>query len=424
MKELKKISKRKRRKIFLLLIVVFVTAITLVFETYAWFIGLSTVSTSNFDVQVSSAGGLEVSLDGEHWKSGNDKLTISQTTITSTSGSGDYAYVGNTNKWPTSGLVPLSSPGYIDVNVGRLQFYEKTSLSATPGGYRIVANRVDNYTVTNGNLVPEADEYVAFDLFIRNGTGIQFDKYNYMCSRADSCAAESVWMMRNPTATVDGSTNYGAANSLRVGFFLIGGIKSRGANASDITGLIYNSSTDDDPNKVNLINYYSVPWSKSHFYNIWEPNHNVHTDGAVSYFNNACKKRDSTTGAYLSTSCTTIATTTAKSTYSIKSVISASDNVDIYDGHNGYSASIDSDFYDLSENNKKLVAIPTYTSPNGGTAYNETNQLFALAGNSITKVRVYIWLEGQDIDNYDVISKNSNVRISFGLTKDRYGIGS
>ena len=126
MKELKKISKRKRRKIFLLLIVVFVTAITLVFETYAWFIGLSTVSTSNFDVQVSSAGGLEVSIDGEHWKSGNDKLTISQTTITSTSGSGDHAYVGNTNKWPTAGLVPLSSTGQLDTTVGRLRFFEKT----------------------------------------------------------------------------------------------------------------------------------------------------------------------------------------------------------------------------------------------------------------------------------------------------------
>ena len=418
MKELKKISKRKRRKIFLLLIVVFVTAITLVFETYAWFIGLSTVSTSNFDVQVSSAGGLQVSLDGEHWKSGNNKLTISQTTITSTSGSGDHAYVGNTNKWPTSGLVPLSSPGTIDTTVGRLKFYDKTSLSATPGGYRIVADRVDNYSVASTNpttYVSEADGYVAFDLFIRNGTGTQYSNDNYTCTNANNCAAEYIYLMKNPTATVDGSTNYGAANSLRVGFYPLAGVKARGASVSTITGLGCNSTTSSSTNIKKIC---SISDQK-YYWNVWEPNHNVHTDGAVSYFNNACKKRDST-GAYTTTACTAITTTTNKSTYFIKNTITASDNVDIYDGiHvNGYTLTSG------STDDKFLNTITTYKSPDNSTTYGTSNSLFTLAGNSITKVRVYIWLEGQDIDNYDVISKNSNVRISFGLTKDVYGVGS
>ena len=39
----------------------------------------------------------------------------------------------------------------------------------------------------------------------------------------------------------------------------------------------------------------------------------------------------------------------------------------------------------------------------------------------ITKVRVYLWLEGQDVDNYDVIAGDS-IKINFGFTKDRYGI--
>ena len=104
----------------------------------------------------------------------------------------------------------------------------------------------------------------------------------------------------------------------------------------------------------------------------------------------------------------------------IKNTITASDNVDIYDGGhvNGYTLTSG------STDDKFLNTITTYKSPDNSTTYGTSNSLFTLAGNSITKVRVYIWLEGQDIDNYDVISKNSNVRISFGLTKDVYGVGS
>ena len=43
-----------------------------------------------------------------------------------------------------------------------------------------------------------------------------------------------------------------------------------------------------------------------------------------------------------------------------------------------------------------------------------------LAPNSITKVRVYIWLEGQDIDNYDFASLGKTIAINFGFTKERF----
>ena len=38
---------RKRRKIFVMLIAIMITAITLAVETYAWFVGLSTASTGD-----------------------------------------------------------------------------------------------------------------------------------------------------------------------------------------------------------------------------------------------------------------------------------------------------------------------------------------------------------------------------------------
>ena len=122
-------SKRKKTKIFLMLIVIMITTITLAVETYAWFVGLSTVNTDSFNINVSSGGGLEISLDGEHWKKDNDVLTISASTITATSGSGDHAYSGNTNSWVgANGLVPVSTNGSLNSTTGRLTFFEKSTL--------------------------------------------------------------------------------------------------------------------------------------------------------------------------------------------------------------------------------------------------------------------------------------------------------
>ena len=42
-----------------------------------------------------------------------------------------------------------------------------------------------------------------------------------------------------------------------------------------------------------------------------------------------------------------------------------------------------------------------------------------LAPNSITKVRVYIYIEGQDIDNYDLASVGKKIAVKFGFTKQR-----
>ena len=47
-------------------------------------------------------------------------------------------------------------------------------------------------------------------------------------------------------------------------------------------------------------------------------------------------------------------------------------------------------------------------------------ELITLAPNSITKVRVYVWIEGQDIDNYDFSSIGKQITVNFGFTKERF----
>ena len=47
-------------------------------------------------------------------------------------------------------------------------------------------------------------------------------------------------------------------------------------------------------------------------------------------------------------------------------------------------------------------------------------EFMSLAPNSITKVRVYVYLEGQDVDNYDFASLGKQIKVSFGFTKERF----
>ena len=57
-------NKRKIRKILLLFVLIFLTTVTFIFETYSWFVGITTVNVNQFNINVSTADGLELSLDG------------------------------------------------------------------------------------------------------------------------------------------------------------------------------------------------------------------------------------------------------------------------------------------------------------------------------------------------------------------------
>ena len=97
-------SIHRERKIFLLITLIFLTGIIFSVETYAWFVGLSTVSNNEFTISISSPDGLELSLNGSYWTSGNSPLLIkdaSHTYITETGCSNaNCAYSGNTNIYP------------------------------------------------------------------------------------------------------------------------------------------------------------------------------------------------------------------------------------------------------------------------------------------------------------------------------------
>ena len=421
-------NNRRKKKIRNLIIICFVCAIIVSVGTYAWFIGMKTVNVSSFDVEIATTEGLFLSMDGEHWSYQLDAKNATP-------------YTGNTNTWASTGLIPISSVGDIDSTVSRLQLYEKGSLTTTKGGYRLLASRVHNYDHTEqGNIgTSESNGYVAFDLFIKNLSGTEYYAENNILNEED------IYLTTNSAVTV--ATNGGVAgtgieNSVRVAFAQIGRVEATDGVASvdNITGITCTdvAATTGQAQVTGICRQAQI----------WEPNDKAHVQNAINWYETSCKIRKET-GTDV-TACSGVANNAANKTYAISRVINIADNVDIYDGaqYNTYEDNtIEYATYDTAVNGSaaalaqtedaekataaeaakttaraeyKLVDFPYFTDTMKNLTSTERPTFMKLAPNSITKVRVYIWIEGQDVDNYDFASLGKKISINFGFTKERY----
>jgi hypothetical protein len=377
--------------------------ILLITSTYAWFIGMQSVSVSQFDVTIAAAEGLSLSMDGDKWF---DEEPMAAHTVA--------AYDGNKNTWAKEGLIPMSTVGDTDASVSEMVLFEKGSLTATKGGYRLLASRV-NYA-TSADDLKNGKGYVAFDLFIRNKSGEEYYAKN------DVANEEAIYLTTDSKVIVSetgGVANTGIENSVRVGFVQIGRVEQDGAAAANITGI---TCSDDSAKGVTGICRTAT---------IWEPNDTKHVQNALNWYDKSCKERTGSTVAYGSygaaNSCKPLNTTTAYTTYAIANKLEVGTEVDVYDGtdYNKYTANeISYSAYmakDASgKSSAKLVAMDYFTDTEKAKVGVERPTFMTLAPNSVTKVRVYVWIEGQDIDNYDFSSLGKQITVNFGFTKERF----
>ena len=394
---MKRNSKRNRRIRNLVLICV-LSALLLTVGTYAWFIGMQTVKVNSFEVKIASVDSLMLSLDGTSWAT---SINVSSAT----------QYTNNANEFLTDskeGLKPISTVGALDADASRLMLFEKGSLTATKGGYRLMTSRVANNTTQNAaNEYLEGDGYVAFDLFVMNLSGDAYYKEN------NELNEEAVYLTYDSAVTAgdSGVTNSGIENSVRVGFAQIGRV-----SATDY-------GTTDDADKIAVVTGMTCAGGDDvtgicRTAKIWEPNENTHVAAAKTWYEKTCKARRAATGEeaengfyYSDTACADL--TNYIATNAVVNEIAATDYIDVYDGaYNGFTADTD-----------KLQQVDTFTDTE--KLQTGTNRLpfMTFAPNSITKVRVYIWIEGQDIDNYDFASLGHSVLVNFGFTKERITSG-
>ena len=385
-------KKNNRRKKNLVLLCAF-TAIILTVSTYAWFIGMRTVNVAAFEVNIASTKSLLLSIDGENW---TDTLTINGDNYNTA------AYTGNTNSWEK--LIPVSTIGEMDKTSSRMKLYEKSSMTTTPGGYRLMAYPVQN------TGAKEVKGYVAFDLFIKNFTG---SKYYIEMNQANE---EAIYLTTNSKVGVAaaGVAGTGIENSVRVAFAQIGRVIGTSTDKDLITGINCTGNADTETDENTAVT--GICRNAT----IWEPNDLAHVKNAISWYETSCKTRKAEgtdvtkIDSFDTTACSGVVDGQYAPTYAVTKEIKESDNVDVYDGekYNTYTKSTEGetaflkefDYFTDTEKNLKGVERPEFMS---------------LAPNSITKVRVYIYIEGQDIDNYDFASIGKMISVNFGFTKER-----
>ena len=409
----KKHNEKHSKKIRKLVAMCSLIAIILAVSTYAWFIGMKRVEVSEFDINIATTEGLFLSMDGIDWKYNLDVNEATQ-------------YDNNTNKLDGVELIPLSSVGDMDSTTSRMKLFEKSSLTAVPGGYRLLSAQVNNYTEQEPNTQAyiEGDGYVAFDLFIKNLSGEEY----YVTNNPEN--EEAIYLNTDSSVTVatdGGVENTGIENSIRVAFTQLGRVKADTTDQDTITGM----TCADDPDGVAQVT------GICRNAQIWEPNDTDHVQNAINWYDKSCLARTAadvdSDASYTdgdTTTCNTISNGTSYPTYAISRRIDVADEVNVYDGtaFNKYTAnSIESSKYPTysaadteGKAAYKLVSFPYFTDTMKNIAGAGRPQFMTLAPNSITKLRVYIYLEGQDIDNYDFAQLGAKVSVNFGFTKERY----
>lgn len=342
-KELKeqKVTKKSKKRLFLLLLLLIVTGVILSTSTYAWFTSNRTVTVEDIDVNVAASGGIQVSVDGTNWKSIITNADIKGAITT---------YKAATNQLPST-LKPVSTAakslnnGYLSMWLGTVE----TSNTTTNKGQYILTTKdvstVKDTTVEDDGDAGKNGHFVMFDLFVRlddNGT-----------------EAMPLYLTKSSDVTFkSGGSDLGTQNASRVAFINEGSI----ANGSSLTEIQALKTTET-----------------SSIY-VWEPNYDAHTttgiSNAYSYYNNA-NSGDAYTAANAKTQVPYFGT--------IAEVTTANDVL--------LSKANETD------NGQQFASItPGIKTKAGWADATGYEKLFDLTPNTITKVRIYFWVEGQDID--------------------------
>lgn len=385
----------KRRLNSLILLVAF-TAIMLIVSTYAWFSINKEVSITNLEGEVKVVPGLEISLDAKNW---SQSLDLSKLDITSTTD----AYSTNTNFKPSE-LLPVSTTGSIKVADAKTELPMYRGENTGVGLANITEigltseNKSANPTTETGRKTYPG--YFAFDVFLKNSSEATDDEVLQLNSNSSLALKES------------GKETSGLQNTVRVGLAK------------------FEKTVDVKAEQKAIIDTTTATTSYISDVAIWEPNTNAHIQNVVNNYGTirldsteadkwtTLTEKDKTNLLYgfgITSPLPTFALT-SKAAESGKNSIA-----DIYDW-----AATTKDGNDSGKLAKQFT-LQTATSDDNTTktvnnliSANSTNTAttnFKIGANVITRVRVYVWLEGQDIDCINYASHGGGIAINLGLVK-------
>lgn len=348
-------KKQKKNDLRSSIILLLLLLLLLISATYAWFTANQTVKISSIDVHIEAQNGLQISTDAATWKSIIENVDIT-----------DNAYTGNKNQLPTS-MEPVSTIGEVLADTGRMRMFYGTvdestgtqKLSAIEETYEGPQNTTDKDAQQN-LLDKGIRRYVAFDVFLKVDavTNLQLGLGSNV--------------MKTAVENVPGNEDRGIKQASRVAFCILAN-KPAGTAAANII------------NEVGGTTSY-----------IWEPNANLHTLAAQTHASNN----------YGDDTVKIDGTNTALPYYGIKAAIPSNTPVTLVDQSATYFSQVTPAYstYANAEANT-IIELPSGDPVENGV------DIFTLQP-GITKVRMYMWIEGQD---YDCENTASGTDISYNV---------
>ncbi len=427
---MEKRTKESKKRLNSLILLIAFTAIMLIASTYAWFTTQKNVDIENLRGVVEVAEGLEISLDAKSWSQRinlgdvtTDKANDTDTLLSIL----DNAYkdvslgegtASHKNVDPIE-LLPVSTIGEHSSNTDRLDMLRGKLENGSFGTITLVDEKNADYlrsskadAIEDPNQAYTEDDYpsfIAFDLFVKNtsrtanegGDVLQLDVDSVVDVLDDALnVPPDNGYNRNGKIYV-GKKESGLQNCVRVGFALY-------EPTSDPTADQKTALTDlvgqDDGKKIKDVA-------------IWEPNANAHVEYIVNSNNKVTTLAESNGDQSHDKAALTPGSMQADSQFFTFGLKNTAVSNPIPEG-NLYTWDATASTHNLAIQNTvqtkagkiETSAVNLKSATNGSTD-------FKIASNKISRVRIYIWLEGQDPDCINFASFGGGIEVDLGLTK-------
>ena len=360
-------NKKKSEMNAMFFIILFALVIFII-STYAWFSTQRNVSITNLNGTVEVAEGLEISLDAQNWSNGlvlgdeEGQLDIIED-----------AYEGNHNIKPTE-MLPVSTLGLVGSNRTDLLMLRGTLNNS------IQLNNIQQMDEKETNPdVTTYPGYFAFDVFLKNSSR-QDDIDDVLQLNYDS----SLEIMETDKSAT------GLQNTARVAFAKYTGTSDTMADQATILKETAGVGVGSSPVYISDVA-------------IWEPNSNDHVEYVVQNNN---KITGAGSGFNATTQMDTYALTDSSLSQSIADIYKWDGSERLLQKQNVLQTTKTStEDYSIAEGVQNLVSTSDGTTE------------FGIAPNKICRIRIYLWLEGQDVDCINYASHGGGVKVNIGLVK-------
>ena len=335
-------QEKNRRKLRTLVLLLFLTIIMFGTSTYAWFTANRRVAITSIDVHVETSDGIQISTNGSTWKS-----VITRDDILTNKYSTANNFIPETlDAVSTDGTILEDSTNH----TRRLDFYYSNIGTNESTG---------RYTINTIQINEDSDKtkFVAFDIFLK----VSSAKTVYL-NTTDSQSSVTV---------KEGTTDIGLKNAARMGFVKVGEAGATDA-VNTITSAYYASN---------------APAAK-----IWEPNNDTHSTAVVNSvateYGITLTETGTNTGLYNPINYCGV-TAAISSNADLINTVKCAEGV----GTNTTNMQVGTPTTSNGEYSTSGTLISTPNTLATGVRYIP----FTLNA-GITKMRIYMWIEGQDLD--------------------------